>query len=328
MTRRFKRSLHRSSVLPALTAAVIALALLQSCSDRVSQQDAPDPHANGLRYFGYVLVDVGFDDPFDGVAKTNYVDEVSSFTNMADLLVGDPTDDISARLDYMERNQLGAVLHVSDIFFQSAGSGGPSGNRQDLRGDYASRWNTFVATNNLTSQTTKILALYVGEEPTWNDISYLELKSATDLIKSTMPNTPVLIVEAYPSIDGLQIPDSVDWVGFDHYFIKDPENSSVFLDELARLKAKRSLRAQKIVLVLDAHYIASAHGAAGISEADMKAVATSYYDLASSDPEVIALFGYVWPGGFDDPSSRGARELPAEVIDEHRRIGKAITGKP
>ncbi|MBK8392232.1 MAG: hypothetical protein IPL23_24530 [Saprospiraceae bacterium] len=61
---------------------------------------------------------------------------------------------------------------------------------------------------------------------------------------------------------------------------------------------------------MDAHYISTLHGdIGGIKESEMASVATSYYDLAMSEPDVAVLLGYFWPGGFDDPSAR-ARELP------------------
>ncbi len=52
-----------------------------------------------------------------------------------------------------------------------------------------------------------------------------------------------------------------------------------------------------------------------------------YFELAKSDPEVIGIIGYIWAGGLDSPDHRGIRDLPQTVIDENKRIGKAITGK-
>jgi len=102
----------------------------------------------------------------------------------------------------------------------------------------------------------------------------------------------------------------------------------VFLNELSSLKSKRSSQTQKIVLVLDAHFISFLHlDIGGIPELEMKEVATSYYNLAQSDPDVVCLLGYFWPGGFDDPSAKGARELPQNAKDEYIRIGKIISGK-
>ncbi len=304
---------------------IILLVLIQSCKKDPKTIDPPVN--NNLKYFGFTLVDVGWDDPTDASVKTNYVDEVAAFSNVADILVVNPTDVIQSRVQLMSQNNMKAIIHVSELFFYYTGSGGSSGSLYDLRSDYQSRWDTFILTNNISINNSLIQSLYLGEEPTWNSISFLELKLAADYIKSTVPTIPIMIIEAYPVINSLQVPTTVDWVGFDHYFIEDPNNSTEFLNELAVLKSKRSTTTQKIILVLDAHYIASQHGAMGITESEMASVATSYYKLALKESDVIGLLGYFWPGGFDDPSSKGARGLPQASKDEYNRIGKLITGK-
>ena len=249
----------------------ILIILFTSC-----EKDDPTVN-NNLKYFGFTLIDVGWDDPLDAIIKTNYVDEVASFSNVADILVVNPADNIIARMQLMSNSQMKAILHLNDIFFDSVGAGGPSGTLYDLRPDYQTRWNDFVATNNLTANYSMVQAFYVGEEPTWSSISYLELKAATDYIKTTIPKVPILIIESYIIINSLRVPTTVDWVGFDHYFIKDPKNSSVFLNELSILKSKRSSQTQKIVLVLDDHFISYLHlDLGGITELEMKDVATSY----------------------------------------------------
>ena len=35
-----------------------------------------------VRYFGFAVIDCGWDDPLDDEAKTNYVDEISGFANV------------------------------------------------------------------------------------------------------------------------------------------------------------------------------------------------------------------------------------------------------
>jgi hypothetical protein len=304
-----------------LTYVAIIILCIQSCIKNTQDED------NHLKYFGFTLIDVGWDDPLDTIVKTNYVDEVAPFSNVADILVVNPTDTIGSRLQLMVQNNMKAILHLNEIFFMYVGIGGLSGSMYELRSDYKARWDTFITINHLDSISKFIQAFYVGEEPTLNNISYLELKTATDYIKSTIPNVPIMIIEAYTFINKLKIPTTVDWVGFDHYFIKDPNTSSVFRNELKALKSKRSTLSQKIVLVLDANYISASHNSGGISESEMASLATSYYNLAKSDPDIIGLFGYVWPGGFDSPTAKGGRQLPKSVKDEYIRIGKIITGK-
>ena len=49
--------------------------------------------------------------------------------------------------------------------------------------------------------------------------------------------------------------------------------------------------------------------------------------VANADTAVIGILGYFWPRGFDAPNSVGSRDLPTSVLDEHERIGEAITEK-
>ena len=79
---------------------------------------------------------------------------------------------------------------------------------------------------------------------------------------------------------------------------------------------------------MDAHYIDFAHGDfGGIELNEMGEVANSYYELAKAEPKVVALLGYFWPSGFDQPNAIGARGMPEKVKSEYTRIGKEITGK-
>ena len=278
-----------------------------------------------LTYFGFTLIDTYWDDPTDTEIKSNYLDEVANFTNMADILVLNPSDNIIARLTAMNDVQVKSILHLNEIFFEQNGTSSPSGVNYDLRLDYQSRWDEFINTNNLIVNKEKILCFYLGEEPTWNGISFNDLQSAADYIKVSLPTVPILIIEAYPAIAQLQVPNSVDWVGFDHYFIKNPSSDIGYLTELTTLKSKLSTTKQKLVIVMDAHYISSLHGdLGGISLDEMQDVANSYYSLAQSEPLVIALLAYFWPSGFDVPSSIGARNMPLGINQNYRRIGNEI----
>lgn len=169
----------------------------------------------------------------------------------------------------------------------------PSGSEYGLRPDYQSRWDEFINANSLQDNQEFIQSFYIGEEPTWNGISYSELKLATDYVKLTIPDIPIMIVEAYPIIDLLKVPNSVDWVGFDHYFVEDPKTDVLYLNELNTLKSKFTTLEQKLVLIMDTHYISDFHGDYGeIALNDMDKVANSYYDLAKSEPKTIAILGY------------------------------------
>src|SRR5680860_132797 len=132
-----------------------------------------------------------------------------------------------------------------------------------------------------------------------------------------------MLIEAHPILDRLQVPESVDWIGFDHYFVKDPATDPDYQQEWNIIRSKLSSPHQRLVVIMDSHYIPKIHGDwAGIQLHEMKDVARSYYQLAKSDSNVIALLGYFWPNGFDVPESIGARGMPVPVVEEYVRMGK------
>ncbi len=304
----------------------ILLSFLQSCSD---DDTSPVKSIDStLKYFGFTLIDTYWDDPSDNIEKTNYVDEVHSFSNIADILVVTPEDNLVARMKEMNGLQMRSILHLNEIFFEQIGTNSASGAQYDLRIDYKERWDRFSEVNNLRGNLNLVQCFYIGEEPTWNDISAEELRSATDYAKSTFPSIPIMVIEASPVVDKLEVSNSVDWLGFDHYFIKDPKNDATFQHELETIKSKFTNDDQKLVIIMDTHFIDFAHGDfGGIELNEMKEVADSYYDLAKSESKTIALIGYFWPSGFDVEQSVGARNMPIEVLDEYIKIGKEITGK-
>lgn len=305
---------------------IISLIILVSC-DKKSQPEQSSNNSH-IKFFGFSLIDTYWDDPTDNITKTNYIDEVYEFSNIADILVINPTDTIVERMTEANSLQIKSVLHLSEIFFEHIGVSSPSGVEYNLRLDFQARWDEFINTNNLQANQGLIQAFYIGEEPTWNGISFFELQSATDYVKSTFPTIPIMIIEAYPIIDQLQIPNSVDWIGFDHYFIKDPKSNPDYLNELNILLSKFSNSNQKLVLVMDTHYISVLHGDLGeITLEEMEDVANSYYELAKLQQKTIAIIGYFWPSGFDTPNSVGARNMPQNVKENYIRIGKAITKK-
>lgn len=283
-------------------------------------QDAP----GGGPYFGYALADCGYHDPRDNDRKTNYVAEFAAFSNLAQLCVFDAGDRIAPRLELLSRHQVKAMLSVQAIFFagQPDAHAG-SGTKFSLRADYRSRWSTFVETNELARHQSSIAAFYLADEPGWNGISPRELALAAQTVKASFPQLPTAIVEAPPALALLEIPTAIDWVGIDHYGLRHPDTDPLFRQELALLKSKRSRAGQRVLLVMDAQWLPGY----GFAPAEMGAVASAYHRLLESDTDVVGLVGYSWPGGFGDPRQQGARELPANVLIEHQRIGKLLTGK-
>ena len=287
----------------------------------------PEKSNSNLKYFGFTLVDVGWDEPGDRSSKTNYTDEISNFCNIADILVTDPSVNIIDRVEYMNSFGVKPILHLNDMFFEKKSTGGgKSGVVLGLRSDYQQRWDAFIAANNLTSNYSKIHSFYIGEEPAWNSIPESEFKMACDYAKATVPQVPIMLIEAYLAVDYMYAPSSVDYVGFDHYFLPSSTKSSIYLTEHQTMKS-RLLSHQKIFLVADMHWIKILHGSSGISKNDMNFIAREYYKFANTDTSVIGILGYFWPSGFDKKGSTGAREMPKHVKKEYEKIGKAVTGK-
>jgi hypothetical protein len=305
----------------------LALLAVASCERSLNQDKLSVPQNPNLKFFGFSLVDVFFDDPTDDKAKSNYCDEVADFSNLADILIYEPSQNIISNLEVMHNYDLLAYLHLNELFFEIKEMGGDkSGVIYALRSDYRERWDEFKLVNNLQQNQTFIKAFYMGEEPFWNGITREDLEKATNYVKADFPNVKIMLIEASVALDELQIPESVDWVGFDHYFIKDPFTNPKYQEELSLLKTKMSEH-QEIIVVLDSHFLPLFHRIKGIRKNNLDEVARNYYDVANSDEKIVGIIGYYWPSGFEFENATGARGLPEHVINEYKRIGKAVSRK-
>ncbi len=311
----------------SVLSCILIFGILFSCKkdDGSTSFNTQNPH---IEYFGFTIIDTYWDDPTDSETKTNYADEIHGFSNLADILVVDSGDNVVQRTQNFADLELKAVLHLNELFFELIDTNSPSNSNYDLRSDYRNRWNEFKNINQSILTANYIGAFYIGEEPTWNGITFAELNAISELLESDFPNIPSMIIEAYPSINDLQVPETVDWIGFDRYFIQNPVLDTEFQQNWGTLKSKLSNADQKIMVVLDSHYIDWAHGDFGnIDLEQMDEVANNYYELAKNDEKVIGILGYFWPNGFEIPRSIGARGMPQNVKTAYERIGKEITGK-
>lgn len=316
--------------------SLFSLLLLSIAISSCKKEKVPEPVHDEFfcdtmpppQYFGFTLIDTYWDDPSDAETKTNYADEVHSFSNLADILVYDPAQDISSNLHVFDSLEMKAMLHLNEIFFEVVGTNAPSGTEYGLRADYQSRWDQFVQASDLENNADKIASFYIGEEPTWNGISASELQSACDYVDNQFPEIAISIVEAFPALNDLVIPASADWIGFDHYFVKNPVTDSAYQSELAIIQSKISSN-QLLLIVMDAHYIDWAHGNyGGIQLSEMDEVAWNYFELSYIQGNCVGMIAYFWPSGFDDPNAIGARAMPSYVQETYEEIGKSITGKP
>ncbi len=306
---------------------ILFFSVLLSCNK--DNEVSPIKNRNShIKYFGFTLIDTYWDDPTDSEIKTNYADEIYTFSNLADILVVNPSDDLVQRTQTFFDFELKTIFHLNELFFELIDTNSPSGANYDLRLDYQERWNEFKSINESILDTSFVGAFYIGEEPTWNGITFSDLTNVAELLKADKPTIPLMIIEAYPSLNDLQVPDLVDWIGFDRYFISNPNINTEFQQDWEILKSKLTNPSQKIMVIMDSHYIDWAHGDFGnIDLGQMGEVANNYYELAKSDERVIGILGYFWPNGFDTPESIGARGMPQNIKTEYKRIGKEISWK-
>ncbi|MTE25752.1 hypothetical protein [Winogradskyella ouciana] len=306
---------------------ILIFCILFACKKEDESSTFENTNAH-IEYFGFTIVDTFWDDPTDSEAKTNYADEIHNFSNIADILIVNPNDNIVQRAQTFADMDLKAILHLNELFFELIDNNSPSESNYNLRTDYQERWNEFKTINQSIINNNYVGTFYIGEEPTWNGITFTELNAVAQLLQTEFPNIPTMIIEAYPSLNDLQVPETIDWIGFDRYFVENPNTNVQFQQDWNTLKSKLSNPNQKIMVILDSHYINWAHGDFGnIELTRMNIVAQNYYELAKSDEKVIGVLGYFWPNGFDIPESIGARGMPQNVKMEYERIGKEITGK-
>ena len=277
-----------------------------------------------LRYFGFTAIDCFYDDPLDVTAVNNYVTEVDSFSNINHMCVFDYTDNIVTRVNFMNAHCMNPLLHVQEIFFQPVDTLAPSGTNYDLRPNFASRWATFVTINSSVLLPANIGCFYIADEPFWNGISLAEMDTVCALIESQFPTIPLLMVEAYTTVNAMQVPQAMDWVGFDRYGTYDPSTDSAFLDNMDTLKSRLSSPNQKIILIIDDQWYPDYLTYLGWTQDTMATVVQNYYNFAASDTNIVGLIGYIWPGGLDSPTQYGVRNMTAAVIDKNIEIGQMI----
>lgn len=275
-------------------------------------------------YFGFAAIDCGWDAPNDGDAKTNYIDEVSGFTNIAQMCVYIPEDFLSERLNLFQQSGVKALLHVEAVLFDHIeDTASPSGTRTILFPDAQARWDTFMRINENLITLDRVAAIYIVDEPVWNGLSQGDFTQAVDIVNASFPQIPTMMVEAYTGLDQIFVPESIDWVGFDRYGTLDPASDQEWLADIGKVRAARSREDQKIILVVESFWLPM-YGDAGYPPKRMGEFANNYYAFVTNNPDIIALIGYLWPGGLDAPDELGARDLPQEVLETYRRIGVEI----
>lgn len=281
----------------------------------VNQVDISSDSGN-IEFFGFALVNTYVDDITDKVAVTDYTEEIKEFTNIVDILVIEANQDIRPTIEY--NNQLGlmTLVHCFELFYEQEES-----DMYVLRNDYKERYQVFYEINELSLNP---VILYIGEEPLHNGVTNEDIAYVSDYIKSVDTNIKTMVIEAAPTVQSMQLIPTVDYVGFDQYFQLNPTDNQEFMDNLKYLE-ENIFEHQKIVLIMDTHYIEKYHKEFGNLELEqMGQVANNYYNLARNHEDIVGLIGYCWPSGFDDTSAIGARNMPSEIKLIYESIGRNI----
>lgn len=314
----------RSAARLALGVAAIILLASPATGDA---GDSPDPSRASV--FGFAGVDCGIDDPHDDSGITDYSAEVAPFTNVAHLCAHDPSSDLARRIDRMARRGLKAILDVEGIFFERRGpedGGGLGPNDRPalrLRPDGLERWRRLVDRERLEARQARIAGVFVADEPTWNGIPFEELDRVMEAVAESLPEVPPVLVEAWPVLEDLVIPQAARWIAFDRYGVLDPANDPRYRSELELLRSKRSHPEQQILLIFESRWLPR-YGAQGFPPETLAAVAESYLQLLEELPDGVGMVGYLWPGGFDEPGQLGGRNLPECVQEVYRAIGERL----
>lgn len=278
-----------------------------------------DPRTH-IEYFGFAIVDGGHDDPRDNTPTTNYAAELRGLGNIADIAAFDPDEDLTPRIDAMAGAGIRPMLNVALILFRHVpDAGSPTGVRLVLRDDADGRMGRLVGTGSLAQQKNRLSAIYIADEPAWNRASMDQLARAAAIVDAHLPGVPIALVEAAPAIGDLIVPQEVDWIGFDRYGVLDPARDPAWQADLAALLAARSRPDQRILIVMESQFL-PIYAEWGLEPRIMSLVAWNTAQAALACPEAVAIIGYPWPGGFDEPGQLGARNLPASVRQTYRDI--------
>lgn len=287
----------------------ILFLIIFSCS---RSSTANDENTNHLKYFGFAITDCG----------NNYTNQVDNFVNLIDMC---PTDlsSMESRVDDVILGNNKVLIHLQGLFINNIeDNSSPSGFRYELFDDYDILFNEW-AQNNSFINAEEVAAFDFADEPAWNQMDMAELALVAARIKQSFPDIPIMIIEAPDVIDQLEITDDIDWIGFDRYGTLDPKNDDAYLSRLELIKSKRTNSNQKLVLIMESQWL-DFYTDAGFEENILIPMTKSYYELAKSEEDVVALISYLLPSGFDAPDQKGFFDLMPEIQNAIQEIGTGI----
>jgi len=319
---------------------VVLIALVQSACVNDLSEDSEDSQDTELPY----LAETRAADPGPGLrymtwwASGDDIEEISDHANVAWpwVNINAPVEQMAAdAVSYLERARalgMKVVVDVNGVFF-----------RDDYTlktpDEYWANW--WVFQNAVRPYASSIAAFFVLDEPgnvygypwQWKDEparsrraqikSDLEISSF--IMKGTFPTIPIALNhspwELWGDLRGygaMLNPWNFDWISFDCYgrFREcgvGGEKGYAIPTYLARLKS-RLRPGQRPFLIPDAWF----HD--GIPEWELYNRANDYYNLAKSDPSVVALVSFIWR----HPEMQGA-STSQWIADTWRGLGRQIS---
>lgn len=282
---------------------------------------SPLPAQAGPRYFGYSAILCGFDDPHDTDPKSDYLDEISAFTNIAQVCA-DADPRVTA--DRMRRAHAAGViplLYVEPAFFDRSGTRMVARDR-DTAG---ALWQSVRAGIAESDVPLDDIIFYLVDEPNHFGLPQAAVEDAIRIIRTDYPAARLLMIEAYDEDGPPPVPEGIDYWGFDAYGVPDPAAEPRYGAYLDATRATMQPD-QRLVMVMEAVHYASVQGDSIASRESLADVARADYRYALARGDIDMILAYTWAGGIDSLDERGVRDLPPVVHAVHEAIGRAITG--
>ncbi|HEY7122224.1 MAG TPA: hypothetical protein VH329_06660 [Solirubrobacterales bacterium] len=299
MSKQGDSRIRRIRVLVAILVAIAGLSAIATTATAKAQSQA-------LRYFGYFATRLT-------AAGGNHLPEVAGRSNLNWVQISDPDRYAPEVLDGCRPK--GCIISTGNEFFR--GCDAVHSPTCELYPNYQARWARLA--DAVRSRIGKVGAFYLMDEPQYRGATPAELHTAATTIKATYPSIPVMMVEAGPQVSSsLQVPTSVDWVGFDWYCQPFTDVNRTLHTLTGRIHPNQSL-----FLLPEAAPLQACGGSAGhATDAQIAPLQFNYLHLAQSNPRVIGLlaFGF-WTSGY------GSAQLP-QTVAAHEQIYRQIAGLP
>lgn len=298
--------------------------VLSACGESPATPAAPGARpparasaaAGSLQWFGYAA----------GADEDIWLNGTDSYANVGEIVTdANPSSTwATQRITALTQHDMKAIVDLGQLLWFSPGF-------HTLYNDYTARWNSWKQANASVLTSDKVLAFVIHDEPFWTGADITQYEAAAAMVKRDFPWAKLILIEAAV---GVADPGSnfaqnawrvstVDWIGVDRFWI-DPRTDPTFLSAVSTIKSR--FPGRKMVYVMDGYWDQTHADSMGISSsvATLQPIATWWYDAARADPDAVMLIPFIWS---DYDGGTSSRWLPPDVLKEHTRIGREITGR-